>query len=193
MPTKSLGPYFFNEKDDSTATVNSDWYKSQVIRSFWLTLSGIRPIAEHTKWFQQDGATPYTSASVLELLEEKFADRVISHKTEDIWAPYSPDLSPPDFFLWGYLIDKVYMNLPANLDNLKAEIHREVCAIPRETCERGSEYFVRKIKLCRDRQCYLLEHVLRHRHQNELSYIVEHFAICTCYFIHLLLSFVAIY
>ena len=85
-----------------------------------MPLSWGRPIDEHTQWFQQDEATPYTSASVLELLEENNSDCVISHNTEPIWAPYSPDLSPPDIFPWGYLKDKVYWNHPANIYNLKA-------------------------------------------------------------------------
>ena len=33
---------------------------------------------------------------------------MISLKTDLEWAPYSPDLSPPDFFLLGYLKDRVY-------------------------------------------------------------------------------------
>ena len=33
----------------------------------------------------------------------RFDGRVISLKTEVEWAPNSPDLSPLDFFLWGYM------------------------------------------------------------------------------------------
>ena len=34
----------------------------------------------------------------------------------------SPDLTPMDFFLWGYLKDKVYAAKPATIEDLKNEI-----------------------------------------------------------------------
>ena len=42
------------------------------------------------------------------------------------WPARSPDLNPLDFFLWGYLKSKVYSPLPNNLDELEANIRREV-------------------------------------------------------------------
>ena len=51
-------------------------------------------------WFQQDGATPLTA----------------KHNN---WPPHSPDLNPLDFFLWGYLKDKVYTPKPATLQDLR--------------------------------------------------------------------------
>ncbi|XP_075210393.1 protein FAM200A-like [Lycorma delicatula] len=35
-----------------------------------------------------------------------------------VWSPRSPDLSPPDFYLWGFLKDNVYSNNPHILDEL---------------------------------------------------------------------------
>ena len=40
-----------------------------------------------------------------------------------------------DFFLWGYLIDKVYTLKPATLQDLKNAIHREIAKITPEMCE----------------------------------------------------------
>ena len=41
----------------------------------------------------------------------------------------SPDLSPPDFFLWGYLKDRVYQEKPRTLADLKKKIQDERKAI----------------------------------------------------------------
>ena len=39
------------------------------------------------------------------------------------WPPRSPDLTSCDFFLWGYVKDKVYVPpLPESLDELKRRI-----------------------------------------------------------------------
>ena len=37
-----------------------------------------------------------------------------------------PDLNPCDFFLWGYLKARVYNLLPKTLEELKANIEREI-------------------------------------------------------------------
>ena len=41
----------------------------------------------------------------------------------------SPDLNPLDFFLWGYLKDRVYGNKPEDLQALKTNIVQECGAI----------------------------------------------------------------
>ena len=45
------------------------------------------------------------------------------------WPPRSPDLSLLDFCLWGYLKSKVYSPRPATLNELQANIVREVAQI----------------------------------------------------------------
>jgi len=54
------------------------------------------------------------------------------------WLPHSPDLNPPDFYLWGYLKDRVYGNNPQTIPDLKAAITAVIRAIPREECGRVS-------------------------------------------------------
>uniref|UniRef100_A0A673ARX4 Transposase Tc1-like domain-containing protein n=1 Tax=Sphaeramia orbicularis TaxID=375764 RepID=A0A673ARX4_9TELE len=48
------------------------------------------------------------------------------------YPPCSPDLTPLDFFLWGYLKDKVYAMITATLTELRVAIERECMHIPRE-------------------------------------------------------------
>jgi len=39
------------------------------------------------------------------------------------WPPRSPDLTPCDFFLWGYIKDRVFLPpLPVSLNELKQRI-----------------------------------------------------------------------
>ena len=67
-------------------------------------------------------------------LQEAFNGRVISRTFEDFWPPYSPDLSPCDFFLLGYLKSVVYKDpVPATLEELKKTIRREISGIKHET------------------------------------------------------------
>jgi hypothetical protein len=77
----------------------------------------------YSGWFQQDGAPAHTSRMSMNHLSLYFGERVIS---KGLWPPRSPDLSPPDFFLWGYLKSKVYENNPRTLNDLKENIKIEV-------------------------------------------------------------------
>ena len=82
----------------------------------------------------QDGAPPHHGAMVRDWLQEAFNGRVIRRGFEDFWPPYSPALSPCNFFLWGYLKSVVYEDpVPATLEELHKNIRREVRRIKPET------------------------------------------------------------
>ena len=79
-------------------------------------------------WWQQDGATVHVSGSNMRYLDRQFQERVLSRNPIRglDWPARSPDLNPLDFCLWGYLKSKVYRPRPATLDELEANIRREV-------------------------------------------------------------------
>jgi hypothetical protein len=76
-------------------------------------------------WWIQDGAPPHRRRIVTERLQQLFGERVVALNHQIEWPPRSPDLTPLDFFLWGYLKSKVYLTPPANLDDLEMRIRRE--------------------------------------------------------------------
>ena len=49
-------------------------------------------------------------------IQSLFGDRVIP---KGLWPPRSPDLTPSDYFVWGYLKEKIYHNKPQNIEDLK--------------------------------------------------------------------------
>jgi hypothetical protein len=50
-----------------------------------------------------------TSAVTTALLQEFFGKRIVGH---GLWPQQSPDLTLRDFFLWGFLKERVYLNNP---------------------------------------------------------------------------------
>ena len=88
------------------------------------------------QWFQQDGATPHTATATIQHLKEMFGEKVISKKTTFPWAPRSPDLSPLDFFLWGYCKENVYQNNPQSIPELMRSVEEFIHLIPTAMCER---------------------------------------------------------
>ncbi|XP_075163253.1 uncharacterized protein LOC142235887 [Haematobia irritans] len=85
-------------------------------------------------WFQQDGATCHTANETMALLRNKLNGRVISRNDDVNWPPRSCDLTPLDFFLWGYLKEKVYVDNPATIQELKDEIIRHINGIEPPLC-----------------------------------------------------------
>ena len=73
-------------------------------------------------YFQQDGATSHISHASMAEIQSFFGDRVISKR---LWPPRSPDLTPPDYILRGYLKGTVYQNKPRTIDALKAHITKK--------------------------------------------------------------------
>jgi hypothetical protein len=56
-------------------------------------------------------------------LASKFGQKFLAKGS---WPLRSPDLNPCDYFLWGYLKDRVYKPMPKTLDDLKVNIEREI-------------------------------------------------------------------
>ena len=84
-------------------------------------------------YYQQDGATCYTSNASMREIESFFKDRII---TKNLWPPRSPDLTPADFFLWGLLKGKVYKNTPRTIKQLKDAIRQEIQTVNAEKYSR---------------------------------------------------------
>ena len=64
-----------------------------------------------------------------------------------------------DFFLWGYLKDKVYGSKPATVDELKEEIERQCLAVPNEMIRNAVESIGPRYRLCLERDGREFEHL----------------------------------
>jgi hypothetical protein len=80
------------------------------------------------------------------MLNDIFGDRVI---TDPLWPPRSPDLTPPDFFLWGYLKGKVFCHLrPHTLDDLRERVESVIERITEDMLERVADNLMLRATAC---------------------------------------------
>ncbi|GFY34159.1 uncharacterized protein TNCV_2504621 [Trichonephila clavipes] len=84
---------------------------------------------ENFKPFQQDGTTCHAARATIDLLKDTFGDRLISRFGPVSWPPRSCDLTPLDYFLWGYVKSFVYADKPQTLDHLEDNIRRVIADI----------------------------------------------------------------
>ncbi|GFT66548.1 DUF4817 domain-containing protein [Nephila pilipes] len=119
-----IGPFFFD------ATVTGPVYLNLLQQS---VIPSIREDFEQEEfYFQQDGAPPHYHRDVRSFLDGILPNRWIGLLGFVEYPPRSPDLTPPDFFSWGYLKDEVYAQKPATVVQLRATIEHECTNIPRE-------------------------------------------------------------
>ncbi|XP_063240478.1 uncharacterized protein LOC134541176 [Bacillus rossius redtenbacheri] len=127
MSTRIIGPFFFAEK-----TITANVYLDMLTEFAVPQLDGI----QHHVILQQDGAPPHWGMAVRAYLNEQFPDRWIGRDGPIPWPSRSPDITPLDFFLWGYVKDRVYHTNVPNIDELKRRIVQAVASIDAGLLER---------------------------------------------------------
>ncbi|XP_046962436.1 uncharacterized protein LOC124531912 [Vanessa cardui] len=143
-----IGPHFFENERSHTVTVNSDRYTAMLRNFFFPQLHNFEAYNSRT-WFQQDGATSHTFNESLAVVNEVFNGKLILRRGDIPWPPRSPDLTPLDFFLWGYLKSRVYANKPTTIAQLKENIREEMSAIPRAMCQKVFTNLRNRLEECK--------------------------------------------
>ncbi|XP_055308971.1 uncharacterized protein LOC129572881 [Sitodiplosis mosellana] len=154
-----IGPYFFENDDGRAVSINGERYREMLQYFFWSEIEGM-DLSDI--WFQQDGARPHTTPETLAVIEERFPNRIISQKAEVEWPPRSCDLTPLDYFLWGYVKDKVYANKPSTIAELKIEIRRVIATVNVPLLESVIENLGKRLKVCEKSRGGHLHDILFH-------------------------------
>ncbi|GFX48073.1 transposable element Tc3 transposase [Trichonephila clavipes] len=134
MPTSAVKDLF--KKGDTVRAMVLEWHPSQADVSREL-------------WFQQDGATCHTARATIDLLKYTLGDRLISRFGPVNWPPRSCDLTPLDYFLWGYVMSLVYADKPQTLDNLEDNIRRVIADIRPQMLEKVIENWTSRLDYIR--------------------------------------------
>ena len=105
-----FGPFFFAE-DTVTGKVYLDMLEDAEVQGYI---------------YRQDGATPLWRKEfrgyIIEHLRGRYVGRAAATDNTCTWPPRSPDLTVCDFFLWGFIMDTVYVPpLPKTLPELQRE------------------------------------------------------------------------
>ena len=103
-------------------------------------------------WWQQDGASAHTSNASLRYLRGQFPGKVISKRGDWPWPPRSPDLTVCDFFLWGFLKQKIWSrpidDQPKNLRQLREAIILECQNLQPEMIEKAFRGMIVRARKC---------------------------------------------
>ena len=150
---KLIGPFFFD------GTVNGTKYL-ELLQDYVVPLIEQLSDGNDDFYFQHDGAPPHYSIEVRSYLDQVFPGRWIGRGGPVRWPPRSPDLTPLDFFLWGYLKDKINCQSFSSLEDLKSKIGEEMSKIGPETLENVQASFMTRVEACISAEGRQFEHTL---------------------------------
>lgn len=141
-----IGPYFFRQNLNSQRYLDFlNTYLFNFIHEF--------PISDRLQiWYQQDGAPCHSTRNVRQYLNFLFNGKIIDRYSDLFWPARSPDLSPLDFFLWGYLKEKVYLQRPfQNVDHLERVIAEKIRDITPAMIRNALNGFTSRTITCMER------------------------------------------
>ncbi|GFV96804.1 uncharacterized protein TNCV_4350171 [Trichonephila clavipes] len=91
----------------------------------------------------------HTARATIDLLKDTLGDRLISRFGPVNWPPRSCDLTPLDYFLWGYVKSLVYADKPQTLDHLEDNIRRVIADVRPQMLEKVIENLTSRLDYIR--------------------------------------------
>lgn len=123
-----IGPYFFQSKGGERAYPTMRAEYRALITQHLLGQKVLGADEESRMWFQQDDAPCHEGTGPM--LKTMLKDKFISSNGPVHWPPRSCDLTPMDYFLWGYLRTLVYAEeKPRTVDELIMKIRQAIATI----------------------------------------------------------------
>lgn len=152
-----VGPFFID--GNLTALKYLELLRDQI-------LPAIRNLGRNIDhiWYQQDNCPAHCARNVQFFLRETFGTRIICGRNTIAWPPRSPDLSPLDFFFWGYVKQTIYQheyNRAHNLQELRIKIIDAVNNIPPAMLTQVREEFYNRLGYCQAKFGGIFENEIR--------------------------------
>ncbi|GFX05372.1 mitotic checkpoint protein BUB3 [Trichonephila clavipes] len=165
-----------NKNEIMIGVVNGDRYRA-MITNFFIPELNNHDVQE--LWFQQDSATCPTARAAIDLLKDTFGDRLISRFGPVNWPPRSCDLTPLDYFLWGYVKSLDYADKPQTLDHLEDNIRCVIADIRPQMLEKVIENWTPRLDYIRaSRGSHMPEIIFKIINHYSSIFTAETLAIC---------------
>ncbi|GFT86404.1 transposable element Tc3 transposase [Trichonephila clavipes] len=141
-----IGPYFFKNDEGHNVTIHVDRYRAMITNFF---------IPELNNHDVQEALVPTRRRNMSHsschnrCIEKHVIDRLISGFGPVNWPPRSCDLTPLNYFLWGYVVSLVYVDKRQTLDHLEDNILRVIADIRPQMLEKVIENWTSRLDYIR--------------------------------------------
>lgn len=142
MGNHVFGPHFFEGPLDGNKFL-------LFLRNEFSEMLDDIPLGTRRKmWLQLDGAPAHFRNDVRQYLDREFPNRWIGRAGPQNWPARSPDLTSPDFFLWGYIKSLVYEIPVTTPQDMKRRIKDAFENITPSVLCNVKHSFLKRIRLC---------------------------------------------
>lgn len=139
---KLVGPYFIE------GNLNGEKYRDFLQNQLPLLLEDVPLDVRQQMWFQHDGCPSHYFRLARAVLDLKFNGRWIGRGGPVHWPARSPDLTSPDFCLWGYVKSEVYNEVPTSRANMMQRIRNACANISPDVLRNCVQSFAVRINKC---------------------------------------------
>lgn len=98
--------------------------------------------------YQQDGAPPHNSRVAVEFLNTHFPGKWLGTNGPLLWPARSPDLTPMDFFLWGFLKDELYKSRYNNVADMTTRVREILHGVHHNTLNKAVNDVLKRATAC---------------------------------------------
>jgi len=137
-----IGPVFVSERLDAVQ------YR-KILEEEFLPRARIM-MGRRKFWFQHDGAAAHSAGPINNFLSEVLQERWIGRHGPINWPARSPDLTPLDFGLWGYVRPLILSRNPSTVEDLKESIETVFSRIGRDYCQKLCRSVRDRLQRCYD-------------------------------------------
>jgi len=127
-------------------------------------------------YYQHDGVTPGFSQVIRHYLSHKFPNPWIGHGSKQNWPPWSSDLNPLYYHVWGYMKAMVY----AHKVNTREELLQQILSAAKSinntaVLHKFTSFLVTQVRTCASRwrtlwtTCFSVERRICNRTFNNIS------------------------
>ena len=124
---------------DDNMVFNADYFRDEILEQINCKTSEDRETLENNLILHYDNARPHISKKVQEYLEQNGIIRAPQ-------PPYSPDIAPSDFYLFGYMKEQLKGCKFSSKEALLSEIISILELIPKKKIKRGFYRMGKKVR-----------------------------------------------
>ena len=147
-----LGPYFIN------GNLNANTYLNILEEVVTPWIEETIPLARYEQiWYQLDGAPAHSARIITNYLNNEFPGRWIGSRGPVRWPAKSPDLTIMDYFLWGYIKEKVYQTAPTTQENMRHRIAQAFQEVGENILNNVQNSHRNRLLLCIDHGGHIFE------------------------------------
>ena len=113
-----IGPYFFE------CHMTGQVYANFLLNVLPQLMKDVPLHVRINMWMQHDCAPPHYALCSRQVMNEISDKKWIGRGGPEAWPPRSTDLTSQDYFLWGFVKERVMVVAPTTRDDMKEKIRR---------------------------------------------------------------------